>query len=91
MKGKMFRGKTTCFIRMFMRHFMNVHVGLYIRPREVTHIYVGIINFLFMYKNTSSYAKKIRMFINKHKFILKKEQDLFKKLTYVIYQLLQAK
>lgn len=47
---------------MFMRHFMNVHVGLYIRPREVTHIYVGIINFLFMYKNTSSYAKKIRMF-----------------------------
>lgn len=46
---------------MFMRHFMNVHVGLYIRPREVTHIYVGIINFLFMYKNTSSYAKKIRM------------------------------
>ena len=76
---------------MFMRHFMNVHVGLYIRPREVTHIYVGIINFLFMYKNTSSYAKKIRMFINKHKFILKKEQDLFKKLTYVIYQLLQAK
>ena len=27
----------------------------------------------------------------KHKFILKKEQDLFKKRTYVIYQLLQAK
>ena len=31
------------------------------------------------------------IFINKHKFILKKEQDLFKKRTYVIYQLLQAK
>ena len=56
----MFRGKTTCFIRMFMRHFMNVHVGLYIRPREVTHIYVGIINFLFMYEGGNLAASKIR-------------------------------
>ena len=44
--------KTTCFIRMFMRHFMNVHVGLYIRPREVTHIYVGIINFFVHVQKT---------------------------------------
>ncbi len=46
--------------------YTNVHAalhersrrGLYICPREVTHIYVGIINFCSCTKNTSSYAKK---------------------------------
>ena len=50
--------------------YTNVHAALMNRSRrtiytsrEVTHIYVGIINFLFMYKNTSSYAKKIGCFL----------------------------
>lgn len=54
-----------------------------------------IVTCLFSMLRLSFETQKIKrnyaILLMKHKFILKKEQDLFKKRTYVIYQLLQAK
>lgn len=54
-----------------------------------------IVTCLFSMLRLSFETQKIKenyaILNHKHKFILKKEQDLFKKRTYVIYQLLQAK
>lgn len=69
MKGKTFRGKQPVFTRMFMWVFMNVHVGLHIRSREVVRIYV--------------LNHQCCLHVQKDLVLLEKDKDLLKKRTYL--------